>query len=381
MSNIFLQNEQKNSVSLDSSESISMPKFINFNKENNQLKSGSRSNKNYSETSFNFLSNNNENNSATSILNNSFGGSINSKNESEINTKDINNLISMLTTESDANTTLTNLLENKLRSNELIGGNDDENNDFIDTDILERKLYKILNKSKQTGGFFTPFAIGAAAGVAGKMLYENSKKKNDNNNDLLVEIVKNHEKNTLIFKQKLNNITPSSKLNVLINENDTNISNLLNIKTPYSDIEQKTINNLKLNLIEMENTLEANKQAGTFIESKNNNYEDLNTTTNVLSPTSSFNPNNSITSSDLSNRLPNLTGGANPHLKAFGKLRKYVAEKLKIANGPVAMKIGGQLQRDIKAKHPDIKLEDIFEEAKKELNKTDKYKKMIPIKN
>ena len=49
-----------------------------------------------------------------------------------------------------------------------------------------------------------------------------------------------------------------------------------------------------------------------------------------------------------------MTGGNNPGFKAFLDLKKYVAEQLKVSNGPKAAKVAGAVQRETKEKNPNV---------------------------
>ena len=74
-----------------------------------------------------------------------------------------------------------------------------------------------------------------------------------------------------------------------------------------------------------------------------------------------------------------MEGGNNPGFKAFLDLKKYIAEKLGVSNGPIAAKVAGAVQRETKEKNPDVKDGvKIAELAKENFNKDmEKYKKMI----
>jgi hypothetical protein len=351
MSNIFLKNNIKKSFNLSTTEqSISLPKHIVIkNITNNDSVTSSAlmgGDANYSATSSaSFMGRNdsatssasfmgkNANDSATS----SYMGSNNSvtssfmppkqmgganfsttSNASNIKSKDINQLISMLTSESEVSTA-TNDLENKLKNknnHKMIGGSgngEGDNDTDINTELLENKLFNYLNKAKQQkgGNSMTPYAMGAAAGIAGTLAYQN-----------------------------------------------------------YSEQRNKNIQD------------KTNSKESVFIPSVVDGTPVINTTTTVASEnlsTSTFMPPRVVKGTD--DRLGKMTGGgtANPALKAFAELSKMVSLKLEIPNGPKAKKIAGQVQRDIKAKNPDIKLGDIIKTAKELLEKTDKYKKMIEV--
>lgn len=74
-----------------------------------------------------------------------------------------------------------------------------------------------------------------------------------------------------------------------------------------------------------------------------------------------------------------MEGGNNPGFKAFLDLKKHIAEKLGVSNGPIAAKVAGAVQRETKEENPDVKDGvKIAELAKEKFNKNmEKYKKMI----
>ncbi len=74
-----------------------------------------------------------------------------------------------------------------------------------------------------------------------------------------------------------------------------------------------------------------------------------------------------------------LDGGVNPGFQAFLDLKKYIAEKLGISNGPGAAKVAGAVQKDMKDKHPGMDAVSLAAEGRKHFDKNmDHYKQMIP---
>jgi hypothetical protein len=70
--------------------------------------------------------------------------------------------------------------------------------------------------------------------------------------------------------------------------------------------------------------------------------------------------------------------GPNAGFKAFLELKKYVATKLNISNGPNAGSIAGVIQKEMKEKHKDMDSVNISNEGKKHLDKNiEKYKAMV----
>ncbi len=69
----------------------------------------------------------------------------------------------------------------------------------------------------------------------------------------------------------------------------------------------------------------------------------------------------------------------NPGFQAFLDLKKYIAEKLGVSNGPVAAKVAGIVQKDMKDKHPGMDAVSLAAEGRKHFDKNmDHYKQMIP---
>lgn len=73
-----------------------------------------------------------------------------------------------------------------------------------------------------------------------------------------------------------------------------------------------------------------------------------------------------------------MDGGNNPGFKAFLDLKKHVATKLGISNGPQAAKVAGAVQKEMKEKHPTLDAVKIAEEGRKHFDKNvDHYKQML----
>jgi hypothetical protein len=76
-----------------------------------------------------------------------------------------------------------------------------------------------------------------------------------------------------------------------------------------------------------------------------------------------------------------MDGGVNPGFQAFLDLKKHVAEKLGISNGPAAAKVAGAVQKDMKEKHPDKDAVTIAKEGMKHFDANmAHYKQMLPSK-
>ena len=71
--------------------------------------------------------------------------------------------------------------------------------------------------------------------------------------------------------------------------------------------------------------------------------------------------------------------GTNPGFQAFLDLKKYIAGKLGISNGPQAAKVAGAVQKDMKEKHPELDAVKIAEAGRKHFDANmEHYKQMLP---
>lgn len=74
-----------------------------------------------------------------------------------------------------------------------------------------------------------------------------------------------------------------------------------------------------------------------------------------------------------------MDGGVNAGFQAFLDLKKHIAEKLGISNGPQAAKVAGAVQKDMKEKHPDKDAVTIAKEGMKHFDANmAHYKQMLP---
>jgi len=235
-SNVFLKNNIKNNTKniLSSEQSISLPQFINIYdiKPANNVKSNSNNISSVTSSIANINNNNilsdtssigNNNNilSTTTIENNivnkplqnninysptssfkQLGGAnysaTSNSNTYKVNNTDINNLISMLTSESDMNnSTNTNTLEYNLKNiltKSQSGGTSDPGDD-MNTEYLENKLNNILNNSKQHKSL--PFIAGAVTGTVATTIMNDVKQKSNVSSEFNpAEIITNTNTNT-----------------------------------------------------------------------------------------------------------------------------------------------------------------------------------------
>ena len=72
-------------------------------------------------------------------------------------------------------------------------------------------------------------------------------------------------------------------------------------------------------------------------------------------------------------------GGNNPGFMAFQELRKHIATKLGVSNGPKAGKVAGAVNKDMKEKHPGLSAVEISKKAIEHFDKNvEHYKQMLP---
>ena len=69
----------------------------------------------------------------------------------------------------------------------------------------------------------------------------------------------------------------------------------------------------------------------------------------------------------------------NAGFQAFLNLKKYIAEKLCVSNSPIAAKVAGAVQKDMKEKHPGMDSVSIAAEGRKHFDKNmEHYKQLLP---
>ena len=257
--------------------------------------------------------------SSTSFNESQIGGG-SATNISKINSNDINNLLSMLTSESNSNSD-TEMLENKLRK--LLNQDGGNYTEEMNTEMLENKLQKILKKNNinQNGGSKQLFGLTGLA-VAGSMLSNFSDTEEFNSKKIIGTSDSESNKKTIFKKNEVKN---KPILNTTTELNSATLSDIIN-----------------------------------------NNNLITNSVTNSVTPVED-------------RRVEEImNGGNNPGMKAFRDISKLVSEKLNISNGPNAKKIAGQLQRDVKEKNVDITHDKLVAVAKNHLEQNiNKYKKMV----
>jgi hypothetical protein len=304
------------------------------------IKIVSKNNSELSATSSAFMSNIN---TVTSSANMSqmVGGNYNLSETSNLHS-DINNLVSMLTSDSHMNTikNSTPSLENKLRK--LLNQDGGNFNDEINTDELEDKIYNVV---KQNGGKNDLIKLGLAA--SGAYLAYN-----------LLQPQSNHTET----------------------ETELNVSKILNLKQPIQVATPQV--NLPSNVNPLSDSQTSESSTSAFTEQSNKNVfiknnlsqgqGQITTTDAPVSSTSSFMPVDSRLQ-QLRNSNPmvggddsDMLGGNNPALIAFRSIVKNIVEKLGIKYNK-ALKVASKLQNDVKSKNSNISHEKLAEAAQKHL--------------
>ena len=316
------------------------------------------------------------------------GGNTSSANMSKINATDINNLLAMLTSESNS--------DNAINRNG--GGFTNYDNYTENTEVLENKLIKILNNKNdnlnseqlqnkinnliiphQSGGgrelasLATLATLGAVGALATSRINNNSIKKSTSNTET--------EFNSGTIINKGQNVIPTIFPNIVstmpnvIGNKDNKIT--VTVETPTdvrtSETSPNLISDMNNNLSDTSNSIFQKNPVN-----KKNSF--INTTTSLnnsdLSPTSSAILN--TVSDPRLNKLQQGGRGTNVGFENFLKVAALVATKLNIPNSAKAKKIAGQLQRDVKEKNKDITSDKMVNVAEKHLiANLEKYKKMI----
>lgn len=247
-----------------------------------------------------------------------------------VNNRDVNNLVSMLTSDSHMDSILnsntsTPQLENKLK--QLLnqeGGN--YNNQFNNNNYNSHFI-------KQDGGATKLLALGAAAALAYGLTTETDFVSNligkSNNNQANVDVTTTDMNNASVTSSAMpqpNNVlsTTSQSENVFQKSNNSVINSVTSSAVPNADV----------------------KQVG-------GNY--------------------SVTSDVMSQE-----GGNNPALVAYREIVKMVVKELGITY-PKALKIAAQVQKDVKEKNADVTPDKLFKLASEQFKSTkSKYEKMVP---
>jgi len=271
----------------------------------------------------------------TNILgmnNNIIGGTSNitsSINLSKINSADINTLLSMLTSESDNNTStleLENKLKNMLNQNELKntlqqnGGSKEDNNTLsqtsnintentgvlenklnsllkqnggnteISTEVLENKINNII-QNNQTGGSKHLLTF-ATLGIAGTLLNNNITSESEYDTTKVLGKMDNTPKYNMVMPRKVMPYIPPQNINMPYIPPQN-----INMPIPPQNINMPYIPSQNINMPP--------------IPSQNINMPTQNSNMSIFQPNNNKSPFDSITSSDMPNNLSTLSETSN----------------------------------------------------------------------
>ena len=301
---------------------------------------------------------------------------------SKINKTDINNLLSMLTSES--NDTTTSRLEDNLRNMLTQNGGNNKCNE--NTNMLEKKKNKLL---KQLGGNINNNASAiitlAGLGAAGAII--NNYVPNDTESEInYSKIIDNSTSPQTTSTVQLSKLTQLTPIIQTIQPNPIQSTQLI----PVPQMKKDTI---KINMEVPSNSyspttssempqdnFSVTSSEQPFLKSKPNNASNNasnNSSNPFLNTTTTINNTNDMNNIN-DNRLAQLVGGENLGMVKFREICVLVSKKLNIPNGAKTKKIAGQLQRDVKEKNKNISYNELVNAAKIHLEKNlNTYKKMI----
>jgi hypothetical protein len=295
MSNIFLKNQLADLLSDVSDTDISLPKWINI-----VDKTAKSIDDDLTSSAFVQMGGNFSATSATSANNSA---------------KDVNKLISMLTSDSDdaMSNTSTEKLEEQLRG------------------LLNQDGGKIKSK-KQRGG---------------------------NGDDLNVDDIKK-------FFMGLK----SQGVDVNVKLNNKSMSEFFASQNSSTTTEMPELN-ASVSSINI-NDIISTEQAGGAKKSKKSAKP-------KKSSKKASKKSSKKASKKSSKKSDDMDGGVNAGFQAFLDLKKHIAEKLGISNGPKAAKVAGAVQKDMKEKHPDLDAVKIAEAGRKHFDaNVEHYRQMLP---
>jgi hypothetical protein len=246
------------------------------------------------------------------------------------NNLNINKLLSMLTSTTSNNSENIETIYNKT----LTGGNDSMTS--IDTQLLEDKLMNLLEKNSNNldtnkldnsyNNLFTP--------------------QNGGNNNISILDVKS------FFKD-----LKSKGINVDVKLNNQTFSEFFDMAATTTDINNtvSAVNKKQMGGKQMDTIMSATSTENIL------NNKIISTYTDDI---------NSVTSTAHIDTILQQGGkGPNPGFEAFLALKKHIAKKLNMPNGPAAGKIAGAVQRDAKSKFPNHDSLEISTEAIKMFDK------------
>jgi len=309
-----------------------------------------------------------------------------------VNNRDVNNLVSMLTSDSHMDTILgsntsTPQLENKLKN--LL--NQEGGNNYNKTYNADNYNSNFIKQNNQKGGVSNFIALGAAAALVYGLtsesdfvsnLFGNSKETNNNVDITTTDMAMNTESGTSTAMPMNNNNLSTTSENVFQKPNLPNSRQVTNDSATSSAMP----NRQPINMSTTSDNVNQNQRGGSYSVTSsamhnNNNYysatsDNVNQRGGSYSVTSSAiqNNNNLSATSDIMSQ----EGGNNPALVAYREIVKMVVKELGITY-PKALKIAAQVQKDVKEKNSDVTPDKLVKLANEQF-KSDKskYEKMVP---
>jgi hypothetical protein len=383
MSNVFLKSDLNDIFDTITESNLSLPNWINIvDVANKTNKSTKISHSNHSVTSSAAVNQAGGGYSATSDSNlktssafvGQLGGGYSATSTNTNSTRDVNKLISMLTSESSTNfngmsETSTITLENQLRDIlKQDGGKNKKSDQRGGTGENNYSRFRGGSGQYNYSGFrggsgqynYSGFEGGTGEnnysrfrGGSGQYNYSGFGGGNGVNNDISVNDVK------LFF----NNFKVNNK-NVNVKINDQNMSEFFNTNNVNNQLDNTTTD-----INSIIGGSETNETSA--VDDKQLN--------NVQYSETSLSEQNGGGKRKKSNK--EINGGKPPNagFQAFLDLKKHIAQKLEISNGPGAAKEAGKVQSDMKEKFAGADAVTIAAEGRKHFDKNvDHYKKFIP---
>ena len=316
-----------------------------------------------------------------------------------VNNRDVNNLVSMLTSDSHMDTILgsntsTPQLENKLKN--LL--NQEGGNNYNKTYNADNYNSNFIKQNNQKGGVSNFIALGAAAALAYGLTSESDfvsnlfgKSQNTNNNvnsnnnidSTTTDMAMNTESGTSTAMPMNNNNLSSTSENVFQRPNLQNNRQVTNNSATSSAAPNRQPVNMSTTSDNYNQTQRGGSYSVTSSVMPNNN--------NLSATSDNYNQNQrggsySVTSSAMPNNnnlsatsdIMSQEGGNNPALVAYREIVKMVVKELGITY-PKALKIAAQVQKDVKEKNSDVTPDKLVKLANEQFKSTrSKYEKMAP---
>jgi len=336
---------------------------------------------------------------------------------------DINNLVSMLTSESNNNNKNipTPSLENKLRK--MLNQDGGNFSDEMNTEELENRIYEIVKNNKQQGGFDTSNVVKIGLAATGAYLAYNLLKPTETETEVNVQKLLNMsqvpvqrpaplqqqpaplQQQKPVFVQQYTTsshkfATPQVELPGIKDIKSlpkisatspmmSATSPMMSATSPMMSANSQMMSATSPMMSATSPMMSANSQMmsatspmssetsaseNIFLKPQTlNKQQPMITTTDVsLSPTSSYMPMDSrlkqLNQVQQGGNANDLVGGNNPALIAFRTIVKNVVSKLDIKYNK-ALKVAAKIQADVKSADPKIPHEKLADAADKQLQK------------